>query len=288
MKTASIIVSLLLLAAFAVASPDEFGLETPPTPEAPDEILLKDGNLVTGRILEERDDVVIIMSDSLGRLEIPRDQIVNMGRTGGRTGAIADPDYNSLMFVPTPATLAKGDHYFRDFELFFLNFGGSLSDEVDISVGTLFPVSSSAGMLSLGGKVRLVDRAVSPIGLALTGSYTILGDDVKFGAFGFVAGVGDRRSSLNLAINRTFDDDGDTETVILAGADGQLTRRSKVFVEYMSSASMIENDDLDGFINVGFRLFGQSHSFSLSGFRPLTNDADGFIAFPMLVYSNHW
>jgi len=127
------------------------------------------------------------------------------------------------------------------------------------------------------------------VGLALAASYTFL-EEVRFGAVGAVAGIGDRRNSLNLAVNRTFDDDGNSETVFLVGADAQITRRSKLFAEYMSSSALLEDEDSDlkGFVNIGVRIFGESHSFSLSGFRPLDDDLDSFIAFPMVMYSNHW
>lgn len=282
------ILAILLLVAVAAAAANDFA-GAPAAGSPPDEVLLTDGTLLAGRILEELADRIVFETDALGRLEIPRASIVRLARGAERTGALSDPDYNSLMFCPTPATLAKGDSYFRDFELFFLNYGASLADAFNLSVGTLFPVSSEVLMISLGGKLRLADRETQPVGLALTGSYTRL-EEVKFGAVGVVAGVGDRRRSLNLAVNQTFDDDGDTELAFILGADVQSSRRGKIFAEYMSSASLLadEDADLEGFLNVGVRLFGDSHSFSLSGFRPLTDDSGSFVAFPMLMYSNHW
>ncbi|MBK7703076.1 MAG: hypothetical protein IPI34_09420 [bacterium] len=283
------LLAIPLLVVVAAAAPNDFG--GAPAAGAPpqDEVLLGDGTLLTGRILEELADRIVFETDALGRLEIPRTSIVRLARGVERTGALSDPDYNSLMFCPTPATLARGDSYFRDFELFFLNYGAAVSDALNLSVGTLFPVSSEVLMVSLGGKLRLTDRETQPVGLALTGSYTRL-EEVRFGAVGVVAGVGDRRRSLNLAVNQAFDDDGDTELAFILGADVQSSRRGKVFAEYMSSASLLadEDADLEGFLNLGLRLFGESHSFSLSGFRPLTDDSSSFIAFPMLMYSNHW
>jgi len=253
-----------------------------------DEILLTDGNLLIGRIIEEHEDYVIFETDTLGRMEILRTNIERIARSGDRAGVMVDPDYNSLMFCPTPATLAKGDSYFRDFELFFLNFGTGVTDAFDLSFGTLFPISSDVIMVSVGGKFRLIDREEKPVGLALVGSYTKM-EDVSFSAVGAVAGVGNKRSSFNVLINRTSDDDGDSETVYIIGGDTQLTRRSKIFGEFMSSSALFADDsDIEGFINIGVRMFGDSHSFSLSGFRPLDTNSDSFIAFPMIMYSNHW
>jgi hypothetical protein len=254
----------------------------------PDEILLKDGNLLRGRIIEERVDLVIFETESLGRFEIPRSNIERIALSDAKAGVFTDPDENTIMFCPTPATLPKGDAYFRDFELFVLNFGFGVTDAFGISFGTLLPVTSAV-MFSAGTKLRLVDREAAPIGLALTGSFTYL-EETQFGALGAVAGIGNRKKSLNLAINFSRDDDGDKETIYIIGGDYQIGRRSKLFAEYFSSSSLLEDEDEDvsGFLNVGFRIFGERHSFSLSGFRPLGLDSGGLYAFPMVMYSHHF
>lgn len=269
----------------------EIGGTTEPAPakDGPDEILLKDGNVLLGKVLEEREDLIIFETESLGVLEIPRTNIEKLAMHESKTGVFTDPDENTIMFCPTPATLPKGEGYFRDFELLFLNFGYGVTDNFDLSFGTLFPVSSDAFMLSLGGKLRLVDREKSPIGLALTGSFTLL-DETQFGAVGAVVGIGDRQKSLNLTVNYTFDEDGENDTLFIVGGDIQTGRRTKLFAEYFSAASLFndESDDLNGFVNLGVRIFGRRHSFSLSAFRPLWEDTGDFIAFPMLMYSYHW
>jgi hypothetical protein len=283
-----IAVFFLLIAGVSSAGSDDFG-NASDFPAAPDEILLKDGTILTGTIISESEDFVIFETTSLGRLEISRDRIAGLSGSEDTYGAVSDPDANSIMFCPTPETMEKGDGYFRNYELFFLNFGTSLSDDFDLSFGTMFPISGELVFISMGGKYRLLDRREQPVGLALIGSYTQI-DDFSFHSFGAVAGVGDHHRSLNLAINRSTDDDGDSETIFILGGDYQAGRRSKFFVEYMSSASMFEdeNDDLNGFINVGIRLFSATHSFSFSGFRPLAEDSGSFLAFPMLMYSKHW
>ncbi len=282
----AIAVAALLLAAAAIASPEEFGVAPAPEPTVPDEVLLTDGTVLTGRIVEMNDDVVVIVTESLGRMEIPCDRVVRTARAGDDAGVRMDPDRNTLMFCPTPETLPRGSHYFRDFELFFLNFGTAVNDDVNISVGTIFPVSADVALLSLGAKVRLLDRNEAPMGLAATGSWTLT-EDVKFGHVGVVAGVGDARRSFNVAVNHAFDADGGTEMILLAGVDSQVSRSAKFFAEFMSSSAIIDSDDIDGFLNIGFRLFGDTHSFSLAGFRPLV-DSGSFIAWPMVMYSRHF
>jgi hypothetical protein len=281
---------LLALLGGGQASAQSVGGEVPVAPpERFDEIILKDGTTLHGKIVEYKADLVVIETTSLGRLEILRTTIERMAQRDASSGVVSDPDQNTIMFCPTPATLSKGDVYFRDFELFFLNVGFGLTESFDLSFGTFFPFSSEVIMLSVGGKLELVDRESSPIGLALTGSYTRL-EETQFGAIGGVAGIGNRHNSLNLAVNCTYGDDGDTEMVFIVGGDAQFRSWNKFFAEYFSSSSLLknENDDLKGFINIGFRFFGEHHSFSLSGFRPLVEDSGSFLAFPMIMYSQHF
>ena len=214
MRHALLILALTLAAAASAASPPGSNDEDWIPPVEPDELLLEDGTLLSGRLVTMGEDVIVFETESLGRLEIPLANVKRIARGGEGVGVIDDPDYNSLMFCPTPATLERGDFYFRDFELFFLNFGYALSDAFNLSVGTIFPISAEVAMISVGGKYRLVDRETQPLGLALTGSYTKL-EEMEFGAVGAVAGIGDRQNSLNLTVTRTFDDDGDEETVFL-------------------------------------------------------------------------
>ncbi len=153
----SIILFLCIALGTAMAAPpQEFATNDPvkPAPAKFDEILLKDGNLLQGKIVEEFPDMVIFTSDSLGRLEIPRQNIEKLAYFTSTEGVITDPDQNSLMFCPTPASLPKGDAYFRNFELLFLNFGFGITDNFDISFGTFFPISANLLMVSAGAKWR--------------------------------------------------------------------------------------------------------------------------------------
>ena len=122
-KSLVITVLVLVVAGAALAAqPDEFGTEQPGYLTQLDEILLVDGTLLRGTIVSESEEVVILETESMGRLEIPRNNIDRVVRGHERIGFETDPDYNSLMFCPTPATLEARDSYFRDFELFVLNW----------------------------------------------------------------------------------------------------------------------------------------------------------------------
>ncbi|MCP4293355.1 MAG: hypothetical protein GY780_16135 [bacterium] len=283
--------SVLIVFITTVGYAGEIGGDDEPLKKntSPDEILLQDGTILHGSIIESNDEFIVLETPSLGQIKIPVNNIKQISRENETQGVYSDPDQNTIMFCPTPATLPKGDLYFRDFELFLLNFGYGVTDNFDVSFGTVFPISTEATLLTVGGKFRLLDREKLPIGVAATVGFTKLSDS-HFTSVGLVAGIGDARKSMNFSVNHTFKDNDTEDTIYLVGADMQTGRKTKAFFEYFSSNSLLdgEDHDLKGFINLGIRFFGQKHSFSLSGFRPVGEDTGSFLFWPMAMYSHHF
>jgi hypothetical protein len=255
-----------------------------------DEILLADGTLLAGHIVAENDSVVILETPSLGSVNVERSQIQAIHRAGERFGVLRDPDDNSILLVPTPATVGRGSGYFRSFELLILNAGFGITDRLDLSLGTLFPISGEWNFLALGVKLALIDRERQPLGLALTGSHLIAPDEQRFSTVGGVVGIGNARRSLNLALDYGVDEDGEHGTRVMLGGDLQTNRRSKVFAEWANSELVFtggdDDDDFNGFITFGIRLFSENMAFTLGGFRPLA-DTGSFIVLPLIMFSAH-
>ncbi|MCP4550138.1 MAG: hypothetical protein GY835_27065 [bacterium] len=286
-----------------------------------DKVELEDGTVIVGTVTSETDDLVIIETEKMGTLELKRTEIafitfkdserVPYSRYGELSPDVKklrfvghDPDYNTIMFCPTTETLDKGDKYFRNFELFFLNFGYGLTDKLSISVAGLFPIAPSVLLVSGGLKYEVLDRTQHPLGLAVAGGYMFT-KNTTTGMLNIIAGIGDRERSLNLSLSKTFNSYSDDTDLIgdqsaesgwlyCLGADWRLSQGMKVIVEYCDSADWTlefdeDDDDLfKGLVNVGIRWFGSDWSFSLTGFRPLVEDTGSFIAFPMAMFSKHF
>lgn len=283
---------------------------------------LTDGSSVTGLVRSETAEVLSLESPVLGLLQIPRDRIVRVielsatpedkGRPDGARGLPGprpprdpadsgthrsstgtadvhgwptDPDYNSLLFVPTSETLQKGDIYYRNFELLFNNIGASITDDISLSFMSAFPVTSSFTIFSFGAKVRALSRERSPIGLAVAAS-TTFGDEISFQNYSGILSVGNIRRSATFAANLLVDDDGDTEAFFLVGGDLQIAPRVKLLLELGNSAAAID-DDFSGLANFGFRAFWEKVSFTLTAFRPLEG-ADELLAVPFASFSAHF
>ncbi len=271
-------------------------------------IRLTDGSVLRGRIVAETTDTVVIETVSVGRIRIDRTRIVSItyeSETGGPEARVestpaptteipvadpsTDPDINSVMFGPTPETLPKGSAYFRNFQLLILNFGYGITDDVSLSLGVLFPVSADFQMVSLGFKYRILSRERYPVGLAVAANGAAISDETLATLSG-ILGVGNPRTSLNLSIHKPFIDDGtDDPAFFILGADVQAGPGFKFLAEYGNSGDAVFRDeDFAGFLSIGLRLFGERSSFTLTGFRPVEVDSDGFIAFPFAMYSRHW
>ncbi|MBM4118882.1 hypothetical protein FJ251_14330 [bacterium] len=295
MRKALFALLLIALAAPAAAR----GAVTDRRPEAArtplvDEILLVDGTVLSGHIVAETDSSITIETASLGRVEVQRAQIQRLAKAGIRYGVADDPDCNSVLLTPTPATVGKGDAYFRNFELLILNGGYGITENLDLSIATLFPIGGDWNFIAVGLKAELVDRETHDLGLAITGSHLIAPDAQRFSSLAVVVGIGDRRRSLSVAADRGFNEDGEAATRVMVGGDLQINRRTKLFAEWASSELAFsfggdddDDDEFDGFMTLGVRFFGERMAFTLGGFRPVSADTGSLLFLPLAMFSVH-
>lgn len=293
LRTLACVLSSLFILALSNPAP---GQEQPSASEGSSpvrvEVTLADGSVVSGTIVSESASV-IVLDTSVGRLEIDRARVRSIvygeessARTLRPGGWRDDPDYNSLILTPTSETLPKGDVYYRNFELLFNNFGYAVTDDFNISAMGAFPVTSDLRLVSIGAKYRLVSRETAGIGVAASGSAWLV-DDETLATLSAVASFGDRRRSVTLAANYGIGEEN-SEFFFFVGGDVQVGAGFKLLVEYGNSGDALTEDDFNGVLNLGFRLFWEKASFSLSGFRPLEDTDDDFIAFPLAMFSAHF
>lgn len=255
---------------------------------AADTVVLGDGTVIQGKILLETDELVVIESATLGRQEFSREQVLEIRYRKSARYHLDDPAYNAVMFSPTPSTIGKGDWFFRDFELFVLNFGYGLTDRISLGAITLFPFQGALDMLSVGAKWMILDREVKPVGLALAASATFM-DGTQSGQLSLIAGAGNRNQSINASLVQGFGD-GDGGIYLAVGGDYRLSQRFKILCEYFNATPLMEDEqEFYGFINIGLRFIGERLSVAMTGFRPLYFDrSDNLVAFPMVAFSYHW
>jgi hypothetical protein len=253
------------------------------------EVVLVDGTRLRGRLVSETATRIVLETDS-GPVQVERERIRSVTyHVESEPPAPRwrdDPDANSLLLVPTARTLPKGDVYYRNFVLLFNNLGYAVTDAFDISAMAAFPVTSDVRIICLGAKLRLVSADQAGIGIAVNASTWIV-DEEHLSTVGGIVSVGNRQRSLTAALNYGIAED-ENEAFVLLGGDLQVGRGVKLLAEYGNSQSALTEDhDFNGIINVGFRLFWEQTSFTLTGFRPLEETGD-FLAFPLAMFSAHF
>ena len=107
---------------------------------------LRDKSTVVGHLVRQTPDSIEITTAS-GRMTFARSAVAsvkvvsNSELHDGQYWA-SDPHYTRLFFGPTGRTLGKGEGYFSDTELFFLNTSWGLSDRFMLGGGmSVFPSS---------------------------------------------------------------------------------------------------------------------------------------------------
>ena len=105
---------------------------------------LNDGSRMIGRLVRETADSVTFVSNGVS-FTLPRSQVAEVRPLRSeelRKGRYAFPDPNRtrLFFAPTGRMLAKGEGYFSDSDLLFVNSAGGLTRNFTMGGGmTLIP-----------------------------------------------------------------------------------------------------------------------------------------------------
>jgi hypothetical protein len=169
-------------------------------------VRLKDGSVIHGDIVSQKDSLVIIQSKSMGLVAVKSEEVTWIGAAESETAAMAsatgaaqagtapalaedgasnparDPADQALFFMPTAFLPPAKAISFRDFELFFLTLGYSPTAMTSLSAGFLFPISPDFQLLTAGIKQRVWEAPDGHLALALTGNFTKPIGDLEFGS----------------------------------------------------------------------------------------------------------
>jgi hypothetical protein len=286
------------------------------------DIKLVDGTVLRGEMISESDSSVTIRTPSLGDLTVPTASIAvgalseplpadsSPATPRARPRRDTDPSGHALFFLPTAFVPPRGTTTFRDFELFFLTFGHSLTNSTVMTAGFLFPVTSEFQILTAGFKQQLWVSNAAHGAVALTGNLTVplekgpgsegflvnsnLVASRRFSsgafpdAFGFHGGFG----YAGVAESREYYDYDTYEYRTRwewndniswgGGLEARLTANSKFMAEILSAIPFDVHTDNIGLLTMGIRLHGERLSADIAGFRPLSEAGDSFLFWPLL------
>jgi hypothetical protein len=233
----------------------------------------RDGSLFIGRLTRATMDSVYFVSAG-GPITVPRSAVLELrqlGRGAMRAGVYwpPNPGNTRLFFAPTGRMLEKGEGYFSDTWIFFLNFVGGVTSRVTLGGGfSIFPVGIENNIFYLTPKVGLVQSsnfnlaAGALVGFAGFGGFDDSGDDV--GSFGIVYGVGTAGSpdaSFSLGLGLGYGGGGFGEDPILMfGGEKRVSRR----VSLLSENYLVAGVDEGLLLSYGLRFFGDRLSVDLA------------------------
>jgi len=277
---ATLAVAFVLALVAASAGPREARAQDPAvrdSAQAPDSsqmyvLRTRDGSLFIGRLVRASVDSVYFVSAG-GPITVPRSVVVELrqiGRGAMRQGVYwpPNPGDTRLFFAPTGRMLEKGEGYFSDTYLFFLNVVGGVTSRVTLGGGfSIFPTADfTDNIFYFTPKVGLVQSPQFNFAVgALAGfaGFGSLDDGSDAGTFGIVYGVGtfgspDASVTLGAGLAYAGDDLADRPLVMIGGERRVARRVSLVTENYILPGE-------DGtLVSYGIRFFGDRLSTDLA------------------------
>ena len=233
----------------------------------------RDGSLFVGRLTRATVDTVYFVSAG-GPIALPRSAVVELrqlGRGAMRSGVYwpPNPAETRLFFAPTGRMLPRGEGYFSDTYLFFLNFVGGLTPRITLGGGfSVFPTGDfTDNILYLTPKVGLVQTprfnlaAGALIGFAGFGSLDFGGGSSN--SFGILYGVGTGGSpdaSVTFGAGVAYaGSDLANRPLLMLGGEKRVARRVSLVTENYALPG--DNGTL---VSYGVRFFGDRLSTDLA------------------------
>ena len=232
------------------------------------EVRLKDGSQLIGRIESETDSIIVLVTRSGARVEIPRAEVVSMRRlVPNSRGDVWREDANGsrLFFTSTGRPLAKGEGYVSDFWLFFPFVGYGVTDWLTIAGGTPILPGVFGEIFYLAPKVTLLNRGKTSVSLGALSFFVT--DAIEEGNAGILYGVGTygtNDNAITLGAGWFYADtdeysDTSNEPVFMIGGERRISPRVKLITENWLSV----NPGVNGLVSGGFRFIGDRLSADL-------------------------
>ncbi len=196
-----------------------------------------------------------------------------------------DPNISHGVVLPTGVSLRRGEFYFADHEIIWLQFAYGLIDRVQLSFGTIFPVSADFNVVNPGLKVMVTPREF-PLSVSIGGSYSqpLSGEaELGGGLLGYISGTyGTTSESITLCIGYTGTTYEEVEGEAFVGFTGQFQVSSSIkLIGEVVGLPDVE-DGFGGFF--GVRFIGSRTTFDLMGFRPFAVSGTTLLTLPYISF----
>ena len=253
-------------------------------------IRLTDGSVIYGRVVEEAQGSVTVLTQAGVTVRLERAQIESMTLMRGRLvdGQVwgEDPHATRLFFGPTARAIPQGEGYFGAYELFFPFVSYGVTDRFTISGGTPIVPEVIGRVFYVAPKLEVIR---TPTASAAVGVLAVFATEEVTGSAGLLYGVGTfGGSDRALTVGATVpfyaaegeSDIGD-QPAFMIGGEARLTRRTKFLTE-----NYLLPSESGGLVSAGIRFFGERLSADF-GIGAAVGDGDTACCLPLVnfVYS---
>ncbi len=252
------------------------------------EILLKDGLIIKGTILDQTKDTLVVATEYMGTVRIPKDKIEKTVSQAANKLPLSysfakDPNETRAFIMPTGSTLPAGKGYVGDYELFFFTAAVGATNWLMVNGGfLLLPISIEDQVVNYGLKARLTpnsDKVNIAVGLQMLSP---LSQGTSFGIGYGVASFGNAEGKASIAFGKTFSPAGSSPFVIAASGDKRVSGSMKLLFE-----TWIIQDSKWFPLIIGVRFFGSKLSGDLGLLYPIGENISSPIGYPVanVVYT---
>jgi hypothetical protein len=286
----------LLLSSMLLVSASMFAQDAPTRPAVADgtiEVRLRDASVLYGRIVEEDDTRIVLLTNSGSRVEIQRAQIVSQRAVVGRSADgefwTADPNPTRLFFTSTARPLPQGEGYVASYLLFLPFVAYGVTDRFTLAGGTPILPDVIGRVYYLAPKLTLLERERSAFAIGGLGFINAAESDE--GSVGIVYGVGtfgSREAAFTVGAGWGYATDGSSsglsnDPVFVVGGETRVSRRVKLITE---NWLFFGGDGGGGLVSGGVRFIGDRLSADL-GVAGAVGESGGGCCVPLVnfVYS---
>ncbi len=257
-------------------------------------VITLDGNEYTGKLLKQDIKHITLETETLGVINIPKDQIKKMTPMRERPSTNSpyytqSNPYPYRYFIGTSGYgLRKGEGYYKNTWVLFNQMSFGITDNFSMGAGIipLFFFDGTASPFWITPKVSIPIQK-DKVNLEIGGIYfNAIGEDAADAPFFSIlygsATLGSRDNNITLGIGYGANDEGLTDIPAFNfSAMLRISRRT-----YLITENYLFDSGLDGnvtFISFGGRSVSKGRiSIDYSLILPLITDADAFIAIPFL------
>ncbi|MDA0684887.1 MAG: hypothetical protein O3A57_10755 [Bacteroidetes bacterium] len=254
-----------------------------------DEIELRDGSILRGRIVSETDSIIVFETLTGITVEVAVTDVVRRRQVSGRMSdekfVTFDPNATRLLFGPTAKALSAGSGYLAAHELFFLSGAVGLGGKLTLMGGASIIPGAPEQLVFIAPKFTVHERENRAFAVGFMVG-TITGVSGYGGILYGVGTFGPPDQSLSVGTGFLF---GGGEVhdspIIMLGGQKQLSSRVKLLTENYA----MPTETGGALLSFAVRFIGGRLTTDLGGVTESSLlDEGGFPVLPWLAFTLHF